>query len=432
MKEQKESGMNKKNIVILTAVHPYKASGRSVTDLKNLLKAKGHNVVIVTNAYLREELDDVISVKSLFTVLQNKVSAKITSIITKKKKEDSNYYMFDQNSHKKKCNTTVILKRLPFKPDAFIYLFQQGFLNEEALYELNKSTGAPIYRYMADMAELTGGCHYAWDCEGYIKSCGNCPGLYSDNPNDVTYHNLKFKKKFIDKSEIYPIAASEWQMQQLLKSTLYRDIKKHKILLPTDENIFFNNGRDESRIALGLPLDKKIIFFGAVSTVEKRKGAKELLAALNFLNELLPAEKRNKIHLAIAGKVDSTFTDKLLFTSSILGFLEYKNLAKAYSACDVFVCPSIEDSGPTMINQSLMCGTPVVSFTMGVALDLVENFKTGYRARLGDSYDFATGIKDILALSESEIKAVKNNCYLKARSLSSKNTFYSNLMEILK
>lgn len=414
-----------KKIVILTAVHPYKVSGRSITDLKNLLKDKGHEVVVVTNSYLREELEDVISVKSLFSVLKIKVFTKIISLITKQKRKDSNFYMFDQNSHKIKFDTSIILKKIPFKPDAFIYLFQQGFLNEEALYQLNKSTGAPIYRYMVDMAEMTGGCHYAWDCEGYLKSCGSCPGLSSDNPKDQTYYNLKFKKKFIDSSQIYPIAASEWQMQQLLKSTLYRNIKKHKILFPIDENTFYSQDKKATRVALKLPSDKKIIFFGAVNTTEKRKGAKELLEALNYLNTLLPAEKRDQIHLVIAGKADNTFTDQLLFTSSCLGYLEYKDLAKAYSAADVFICPSIEDSGPTMINQSLMCGTPVVSFKMGVALDLVIDYKTGYKAELGNSVDLAKGIRDILELD------LRDKCLVWSRAIIGREKIYEDLSKML-
>ena len=421
-----------KKIILLTAVHPYKASGRSVTDLKNILKEKGHSVVIITNAFLSEKIDDVISVKSLFTVLVQKISRKIKSKLKIGNIElDSNYYMFDYKSHKTRFDITKILKKLPFKPDAFIYLFQHEFLNDEALFELNKSTGAPIYRYMADMAELTGGCHYAWDCEGYTKNCGNCPGLYSDNPRDETYENLKFKKNFIEKTEIYPIAASEWQMQQLLKSTLYKGVKKYKILLPIDENIFYPQDKIAARNALGLPLDKKIIFFGAVNTLEKRKGAKELMSALESLKKFYSLEKSKEIHLAIAGHADSTFIDQLYFSSTILGYLDYENLAKAYNAADVFVCPSIEDSGPTMMNQSLMCGTPTVSFTMGVALDLVINFETGYRAELGNSSDLAGGINYILTLSENKKENMKNNCYALAKKMCCKNSFYLNFSEIL-
>ena len=215
------------------------------------------------------------------------------------------------------------------------------------------------------------------------------------------------------------------------KSAVYSDKKKFKILLPTDENTFYNRDRNKSRIALGLPLDKKIIFFGAVNTVAKRKGAKELLDALNHLSELLSVELRECIHLAVAGKVDSTFMDQLLFKTTSLGYLDYNALAVAYSASDVFVCPSIEDSGPTMINQALMCKTPVVSFKMGVALDLVENHQTGYLAELGNPIDFAKGINQVLSLNDTEIELMRNNCYLKVASLSNKTAFYLNFSKIL-
>lgn len=417
--------MLKKNIVILTAVHPYKASGRSVTDLKNLLKDKGHKVVVVTNAYLREELEDVISVKSLLTVLKNKVYSKIISTITKKKRMDSNFYMFDQNSHKRKYNTNLILKRLPFKPDAFIYLFQQGFLNEKALYDLNKSTGAPIYRYMADMAELTGGCHYAWDCEGYMKSCGNCPGLYSDDAKDVTYANLKFKNTYISKTKVISVAGSGWQMGQSAKSILYSSKPRYKILSPTDENLFNQGNKIEVRKELNLPANKKIIFFGAVNNSEKRKGGKELIEALIFLKNLISDKEINNIHLLIAGnKPDSRITE-LGFSITNLGYVNYSVLAKAYQVSDVFVCPSIEDSGPSMINQSLMSGTPVVSFLMGVALDLVINGQTGYAAELKNSKDLACGLKIILDLNKAQKIEYSNNC----RSLAYDSCSYSVVAE---
>jgi len=76
----------------------------------------------------------------------------------------------------------------------------------------------------------------------------------------------------------------------------------------------------------------------------------------------------------------------------------------------VFLCPSIEDSGPLMINESIMCGTPVVSFDMGVAPDLVHTGKTGYRATLKDSEDLARGIYKLLNLSDTEYAQMSGNC----------------------
>jgi glycosyltransferase involved in cell wall biosynthesis len=87
-----------------------------------------------------------------------------------------------------------------------------------------------------------------------------------------------------------------------------------------------------------------------------------------------------------------------------------EQLAAAYQAADIFVCPSIEDAGPMMINQSIMTGTPVVSFEMGVALDLVITGETGFRAKLKDSADFARGLNDILQLDDKAYRKMCSTC----------------------
>jgi len=63
-----------------------------------------------------------------------------------------------------------------------------------------------------------------------------------------------------------------------------------------------------------------------------------------------------------------------------------------------------------MINQSIMCGTPVVSFEMGVAQDLVKDGETGYRAKIKDSVDLAQGIYSILALEPDKYKLLSYKC----------------------
>jgi glycosyltransferase involved in cell wall biosynthesis len=47
-----------------------------------------------------------------------------------------------------------------------------------------------------------------------------------------------------------------------------------------------------------------------------------------------------------------------------------------------------------MINESIMCGTPVVSFRMGVAEDLIINGETGYIVKLKNIRDLANGIDE--------------------------------------
>jgi glycosyltransferase involved in cell wall biosynthesis len=265
---------------------------------------------------------------------------------------------------------------------------------------------------MYDMAPLAGGCHYAWDCVGYQNKCGNCPGLFSSNPFDITFRNLEYKKKYIDRTNIQLIAASEWQYRQAKLSSLFKDKTIHKILLSVDPNLFKPVEKEILRENLGIPLTKKVLFFGSVYMNHKRKGMQYLLEGLKYLKELIKGTNlENDIYLLIAGRNIEEIVEHLPFDYNFLGMLDNtKGIASAYQAADVFLSPSIEDSGPSMINQSIMCGTPVVSFEMGVALDLVITGKTGYRAILKDSNDLAKGIYNVLSMRKDKYDELSRNC----------------------
>jgi len=324
------------------------------------------------------------------------------------KSTNPNYCVQDYDQTKNYFNSEKIIRKSGFIPDAIIVLFMSEFLSFNNLYELNNLTKAPIFLYMMDMAPFTGGCHYAWDCIGYTKECGSCIALYSDNPKDQTNVNFKFNESFVKKSNIIPVAASEGQYVQLCNSSLFKDKKKLKLLLPIDEKIYFPTDKITIRKKLGIPVDKKIIFFGAVYLDQKRKGFKELVDSLNILFKII--SDPSKVHLIIAGNNNVNYQELIPFSFTVLGYLDHTILPKAFQAADVFVSASIEDSGPMMVNQSIMSGTPVVSFDIGIALDLIHNKETGFRVKLKDSNEMANGIKYILELDDSEYKKISANC----------------------
>lgn len=77
---------------------------------------------------------------------------------------------------------------------------------------------------------------------------------------------------------------------------------------------------------------------------------------------------------------------------------------------DVFVCPTLADGGPMMVRQSLMCGTPVVAFPVGVSTLLVESGTTGYLAEYGKAEDLARGIDAICDMSKEEYTNMVQTC----------------------
>jgi glycosyltransferase involved in cell wall biosynthesis len=261
-----------------------------------------------------------------------------------------------------------------------------------------------------DSAALTGGCHYFWECKGYMTGCGKCPALYSDNINDQTAINFKYKYNYLSKTDINIIAGTEWQYLKAKNSLMFRNKPIYKIFLSVEPEIFKPITKNIPREKLSIPSGKKVVFFGSVFLTEKRKGMLYLIEALHILKEKYN-DLENNMMLLFAGNNVKDFTQQIPFTYKHLGFLkDCGQLAEAFQAADMFVCPSIEEAGPMMINQSLMCGTPVVAFEMGVANDLVISGKTGYRAKLRDSDDFANGINKILNLNSVDYLQMSNNC----------------------
>lgn len=406
------------NVLLLSTYSPYKISGIVAKDLLQGFKEnKGIKAKLIVKKFGKYPDRDIISMDSYFFDYVNKKMSRIINVARKlglntaeNRETDYNFYFHDYDHSKTSYSSQKIIKKSKFKPDIIVVLFSSHFINLKNLYELNQFTKAPILFYMMDMELMTGGCHYAWDCKGYTKKCGVCPALYSNDQNDQSFLNWKVKKNYIEKTNIIAIAGSEWLFNQLNCSSLFRDKGKYKVLLPIDEKIYRPANKFDAKKKLNLSTDKKIIFFGAAYLDQIRKGFKELIEALSILKSNINEDKINKIHLMIAGNAIETIKNYFPFGFTFLGYLSHTELATAYQAADVFVCPSIEDSGPMMINQSIMCGTPVVAFEMGVALDLVITGETGYRANLKDSSDLANGIKQILELNQAEYVKMSKNC----------------------
>ena len=259
---------------------------------------------------------------------------------------------------------------------------------------------------------MTGGCHYAWDCDGYKNFCGNCPGLYSGQLEDISHFNLLIKRSYLQRTPLFVISATEWLSKQIRASTLFKDIPIDKILLACDPDIFKPIEKAAARLALNLPQDKKIIFFGSSWMPEERKGMTYIIEGLKILRKRLAGHPLlNDVHCLIAGQKGEEFLREMPFPFTYVGLLKNdQEIASAYQAADLFVCPSIEDSGPSMINQAIMSGTPVVSFEMGVAPDSVHTGITGYRADLKDSVDLANGMFYILNLPTYDYQIISQNC----------------------
>ncbi len=425
----------KLNILLLSGVNPYNDSGIWAYDIYNSLTQKGHSVLLLTQNHDNRFKPGIESIsgkrkwnpkiKSLqgkwewFTRLLTK---KINFHLNKDNKRNPDFYMSILNDKMYHIPTEAIMSHITTKPDVIIYLFPHDFLDSRNLYELNYITNAPVFVIPVDMASFTGGCHYANDCENYKFKCGCCPGLYSSKIKDSTYKNLAYKKQYIQKANVHALG-NTWTMSALKQSWLYHDKPCHYIDVVINDSHYRPGDKESANKQFSIPTDKKIIFFGASFLENKRKGLSYLIKALNQLYEELSEQERNEIGIAIAGN-SSTGIDKLFrFEVFLLGHLSHLQLPYAYQMADVFTSPSIQDAGPMMVIQSMMCGTPVVAFEMGNAIDFIIDGKTGFKAPLYNTEAFKTGIHSILSKTEEEKEKMSTGCREIAMQKSSYDSF---------
>jgi glycosyltransferase involved in cell wall biosynthesis len=86
------------------------------------------------------------------------------------------------------------------------------------------------------------------------------------------------------------------------------------------------------------------------------------------------------------------------FPVTYLGVLDDdKAIARAYSAADVLVVPSIEDNLPNSVMEAGSCGVPCVAFRTGGLPDLIEHAQSGYLAEPFDIEDLAAGVSSLIS-----------------------------------
>lgn len=304
-------------------------------------------------------------------------------------------------------NSQKLLKKLNgFVPDIIIVLFMDGFINLKNIYDLYSVFGSSIYFYPMDMAIMTGGCHYSNGCTGFSTGCDNCPIFLIKG--SIAKKNILFKDNYLHKFPFKILSGSKEIFDQLKKSYLFKDAIIYNYLLPLDKEIFRPK---EVTNAVNLSNGSKKILIGSQTLGLKRKGGDLIIKILNLLSAHLDKKKYAwSVEVIIVGKSSTSYLNLIKLKKQSCGRVPLHTLVDLYNLSDVFISASREDSGPMMVNQSLMCGTPVVSFEVGVAKDLVRDYETGFLIKKFDLDDFASKIEYILGLSPEERMAMRANC----------------------
>lgn len=307
-------------------------------------------------------------------------------------------FTFDHDQERG-VSLTRALQQLPEQLDLLCIHWTNRFLTKRGIQALYERYRVPLLYVLWDQEPVTGGCHYSFGCEGFRQECGNCPLLVKPGPNDLSHQVWQRKKKYLADLPLTLIAPTSWCRDKVRESSLFGQQRVELIPVPLDEKTFAPGDRLAARAALKLPLDKQIILFGSFYLFEERKGFLQLIEALHELRTIWSAQGRSldELHLAVIGSHAESLAAQLPFSATMLGQQKTDaELVRTYQAADLFVCPSLEDAGPMMIPEAMLCGTPVVAFEMGGAPDLIRNGINGKLVPLGDVAALARAMATVL------------------------------------
>ena len=278
-----------------------------------------------------------------------------------------------------------------------------GYLQIETIAKFDR----PIVWTLHDMWAFTGGCHYNQDCDNFMASCGTCPQLGSKKDYDLSRWVWRRKTKAWQNLNLTIVALSSWFGKCVSSSSLFKDSRVEVIPNGLDTTKYRPIKQQIARELLGLPQDKQLVLFGAIeATSDRRKGFHLLQTALQ---ELSKSEWTNRLELLIFGASQPAKPPLLGFKTRYLGYLnDDLSLALMYSAADVMIVPSIQESFGQTASESLACGTPVVAFNATGLKDIVDHQQNGYLARPYETEDLARGIVWVLENKERHQKLSYN------------------------
>ncbi len=267
-----------------------------------------------------------------------------------------------------------------------------GFFSYLALPSL--TAGKPTVMTLHDMWAYTGHCATSYDCTRWKIGCGNCP--YPDAHPAIQMDNTRLewrlKKWVYSRSNLTIVTLSAARTEQAKQSIL-----KHFPIVQIPNGVDIETYRpldaEQCRALLGIPPGSKVLLFAANHFARFSKGSDLLVKALQRLPDVLKAQTM----LLTFGDRSEAIGENAGIKTLHLGYIGSDRLkAVAYSAADLFVLPTRDDSLPLVLQESMACGTPMISFSVGGVPDLVRPGITGYLAEPANPRDLCDGVVRLL------------------------------------
>ena len=338
------------------------STGRICTDLAQELEAKGNEVKI---AYGRD--DYVPNQYCKYAVkIGTDIDRKIHALRTR---------LFDEHGYGSKRATKKFLVWVEkYQPDVlWLHNIHGYYINVEILFDwIKRHPEIQVKWTLHDCWAFTGHCSHftAVKCEQWQHHCLHCPQLrkypkcYLTGNVRKNYDRKKMAFNGVKKMTL--IVPSKW-LADLVKQSFLREYPLEVHYNTIDKGIFKPTPSD-FRERYGLQ-DKKIIL-GVASTWDSRKGLDDFVNLAEILDEEyaivlvgLSAKQIDRLPLNIIG---------IKRTNSAV------ELAQIYTAADIFVNLSFEETFGLTTMEAISCGTETIIYNGSAGEEIIKGQKLGH------------------------------------------------------
>lgn len=318
------------------------------------------------------------------------------------------------NGHGSYFATKKIVKYLKKENPDIIHLHNiHGYwINLKVLFKYlkNEYQGKIIWT-LHDCWSFTGHCsHFEYvKCDKWQKGCFNCPLLnsYPKELFDATKREYELKKKlFVGLKNTTIVAPSNW-LKELAKSSILNKYYIVTINNGIDLDVFKPFDDKKYYEKYNIPKDKKIIL-GVANVWNEKKG-------LNDFIELSKIIDNSKYQIILVG-IDKIANSNIICVNRTS---DQHDLAALYNNATVLFVPTYEDTYPTVILESIACGTPVLTYDTGGCIEAIHNY--GYVVP-------KRNYKKIIEL----IKNLDKEKYIIDKEKIDKETMYNEYMKLYK
>lgn len=321
-------------------------------------------------------------------------SSKLTSFKSSSKLDVYEHFaehrLIDNDGLASRNSTKKAIRKInEIQPDIILlHNIHDHWLNYEQLFEYLSCIGKPVIWTQHDCWSYTGGCGYysLRGCVQWKTECQKCPMKRGALPlvERTKIHFEKKRRLFNAIKNLTLVPVSYWLEGELRQSFL----KEHKIRTiynGVNTSLFKPCGAAaKERYGIG---DKKLLV-GAATVWSERKGLNDYVA----LSKILPQD-------IIVLLIGLSSREIKCLPNGIIGLQRTQNieeLAAIYSAADIVLNLSYEETFGLTTVEGLACGTPGVVYNCAASPELIIQ-ETGLVVEKGNITGVAKAVNEILS-----------------------------------